>query len=68
MIELTRHGKRVAVLLSTDEYDRLTSRRPDFWEAYESFRQRYDLKTLGIEPDEFLAGVRDPDPGRDPHL
>jgi hypothetical protein len=68
VIELTRHGERVAVLLSSDEYDRLTSRRPDFWTAYQDFKQRHDLKTLGIDPDEFLAGTRDPDPGRDPAL
>ena len=67
-IELTRHGKRVAVIVSAGEYDRLASRRPDFWEAYEEFRRTHDLEKLNLDPDEIFAGVRDRSPGRDPQL
>lgn len=64
-VELTRRGKPVAVLLGMDEYERLAAGRRDFWEAYEEFRQEYDVAELGIDPDEVFAEVRDPSPGRD---
>lgn len=37
-IEITRHGKPVAVLLSMSEYLRLRGARPDLWPAYEAWR------------------------------
>jgi prevent-host-death family protein len=67
-IELTRHGERVAVILSTGEYDRLASHKPNFWDAYQDFKRRHDLEKLDIDPDEILAGIRDTDSGRDPVL
>ena len=63
-IELTRRGKPVAVILSLAEYQRLQNDRPDFWEAYQQFRNRFDLATLNIEP-ELFAGLRDSSPGRE---
>lgn len=68
MIELTRHGEPVAMIVSCGTYDRLAAGRPtNFWEAYEAFTARYDLEELGVG-DDFLEGVRDRDPGRDVKL
>ncbi len=63
-IQVTRRGKPVAVLLSVEEYERLTKSGPGFWESYQSFRQAAHLDKLDIEPEVF-AGVRDSSPGRD---
>ncbi|HKZ84276.1 MAG TPA: type II toxin-antitoxin system prevent-host-death family antitoxin [Anaerolineae bacterium] len=38
LIELTRRGEPVAVLLSIREYQRLVIEKRGFWQAYESFR------------------------------
>jgi antitoxin Phd len=64
-VELTRRGKPVAVLLGVEEYERLAEGRRDFWEAYEEFRQEFDLAQLGIDPDEIFGDVRDSSPGRE---
>ena len=63
-VELTRRGKPVAVILSVQDYQRLSSGRPDFWEAFEAFRQSVDLRDLDVQPDTF-DGVRDTSPGRE---
>jgi prevent-host-death family protein len=63
-VELTRRGKPVAVLVAQGEYDRLTRGRPDFWEAYQDFLRQNPAEDA-IEPEEWLAGVRDPSPGRE---
>jgi prevent-host-death family protein len=62
-IEITRRGKPVAVLLSLQEYQRLSSARTGFWEAYSAFRKEVDLSDLNIAPDVF-TGIRSPEPGR----
>ncbi len=64
-VEVTRRGKPVAVLISVEEYERLCSKRPDFWEAYQAFREEYDLESLDIDPDEIWGDVRDKSPGRE---
>jgi prevent-host-death family protein len=63
-IELTRRGKPVAVILSLTEYERLQAGRQDFWEAYQQFRDEFNLATLGLEP-ELFSGLRDSSPGRE---
>ena len=63
-IELTRRGKPVAVLLSIQEYKRLSSSQGSFWKAFTAFRNRVNLQELGIEPDIF-AGLRDRSSGRE---
>ena len=63
-IELTRRGKPVAVLLSIQEYKRLSSSQGGFWKAFIAFRNRVNLQDLGIEPDIF-TGLRDQSPGRE---
>ncbi|MDQ3658914.1 MAG: type II toxin-antitoxin system Phd/YefM family antitoxin [Actinomycetota bacterium] len=65
LIELTRRGEPVAVMLSLSEYRRLTVGREKFWDAYLAFRETVDLSSLGIEQDIF---ERDPSPGREVRL
>jgi prevent-host-death family protein len=65
LIELTRRGEPVAVMLSLREYRRLTAGRDRFWDAYRAFRETVDLSRLGIEPEIF---ERDPSPGREARL
>lgn len=62
-VELTRRGRPVAVLLSIEEYRRLTVERKDFWYAYTKFRDEVGLRRLGIEA-EIFEGLRDASPGR----
>ena len=54
-IELTRHGKPIAVLLALGEYERLSEGRPDFRKAYRDFlRRNPDLRDHAVEPEEWL--------------
>ena len=62
-IEITRHGETVAVILSWQEYLRLSAKK-DFWDSYNAFRKVFDLSELMIESDTFEA-LRDPSPGRE---
>ena len=61
-VELTRRGKMVAVLVSSRDYERLKTGRPDLWEAIQKFRSEHDLSDLGVE--EVFADVRDRTPCR----
>ena len=63
-IELTRHGKPVAVLLSIDEYRRLTAGKVNYWQAYTTFREKVNLQQLDIQP-EIFTDARDRAPGRE---
>lgn len=63
-VELTRRGKPVAVLLSVDDYDRLSRSKTSFFEAYEKFLSEFDLKELDIDPDSVFQQSRDSSPGR----
>jgi prevent-host-death family protein len=63
-VELTRRGKRVAVLISIDEYNRLVAGNSSLWQALEKFRQQTNLEEVGIEP-EIFEGIRDSAPGRE---
>ncbi|MFL6198154.1 MAG: type II toxin-antitoxin system Phd/YefM family antitoxin [Thermoanaerobaculia bacterium] len=62
-VELTRRGKMVAVLVSSRDYERLTTGPPDLWAAIQKFRAEHDLSDLDIE--EVFADVRDRTPGRE---
>ncbi len=64
VIRITRRGKPVAVLLSVEDYDRLTSGKEGFWSAYTKYLQQADLAALDIGPEVFEA-VRDKSPGRE---
>jgi prevent-host-death family protein len=62
-VEVTRRGQPVAVVLSIDEYRRLTATGQSFWSAYEIFREKHDLAAHGVTEEEFPA-TRDRSPGR----
>ena len=63
-VELTRRGKRVAVILSAKEYDRL-SQKGDFGKSLAAFRERLEIEKIDIDPDEVFKDVRDQSPGRE---
>jgi prevent-host-death family protein len=62
-IELTRRGKKVAVVMSAARYARLRGDRVAFMTAYETFRAEHDLGAMGVEPT-WTAELRDRDVGR----
>jgi prevent-host-death family protein len=62
-VELTRHGKPVAVIVAKHVYEELTSQRPSLWAALEQFRRDADFDALAAGPDPF-EGLRDRSPGR----
>jgi prevent-host-death family protein len=61
-VEITRRGRPVAVLLSTDAYRRLVTRTGDLFAGIQAFRKRHDLRRLRL--DAALADLRDTSPGR----
>lgn len=63
IIQLTRRGKPVAVLLSVREYQRLVAAKAGFWDAYANFRSQANLKELDIDPK--LFDVREKSQGRE---
>jgi prevent-host-death family protein len=66
-VELIQSGKRVAVVISGEEYDRLNSKKPDFWQAIEAFRRDFNIDEEGVD-DAIWEGLRDPSPGREVNL
>ncbi len=66
-IELTRRGESVAILLSIQEFRRLSANETRFWDAYVAFRDTLNLPELQLDPDIF-DGVRDRSSGREVHL
>ncbi|MBA3945986.1 MAG: type II toxin-antitoxin system Phd/YefM family antitoxin [Herpetosiphonaceae bacterium] len=63
-VELTRRGETVAVLLSRNEYARLTAGPVYFWDAFQAFARETNLAALNIGDEDF-ANLRDVTPGRD---
>lgn len=64
VVELTRRGRAVAVLVSVGEYERLRQPRPSsVWEAIREYRSQG-----AHDEDVVLDGLRDPSPGREPEL
>jgi len=64
VVELTRRGEPLAVLLSIDADRRLVPGATTFWQADTAFRSVVELAQIGIEPEVFAA-VRDRSPGRE---
>jgi prevent-host-death family protein len=62
-VELTRRGKKVAVVMSAARYARLRGERVAFMTAYETFRADHDLTDLGLERS-FARRLRQKDVGR----
>lgn len=67
-VELTRRGESVAFLVSPQLYERLSSRRRRFSEAWDEFRREIPLAELEIDPDAVFGSTRDQAPGRDSDL
>jgi len=67
-VELTRHGRPVAVLIGRRSLERIVSDHRRFTEAYKDFTSETDLAELALDPDELFANVRDKTSGRDVHL
>ncbi|RJR32478.1 MAG: type II toxin-antitoxin system Phd/YefM family antitoxin [Desulfobacteraceae bacterium] len=66
-VKLTRHGRPVAVLLSIEEYERLSRKREGYWNALKSFRRLLEENDELISDEDF-QGVRDASPGREVDL
>lgn len=62
-VELTRRGKKVAVVVSAARFARLSGDRRAFITAYEAFRKEADLGEAGVEPG-WAQGLRDRESGR----
>ena len=63
-VELTRHGKPVAVLIGYGDFRRPSAKRRGFAAAYRDFTETVDITELDLDPDGLFEGVRDPTPGR----
>ncbi len=63
-IKLTRRGKPVAVLLSIQEYERLSRKYTGFWSAVSEFRRKFDDEEIEISDGDF-KGLRNLSTGRE---
>jgi prevent-host-death family protein len=66
-VQLTRHGKPVAVLLSIREYELLMLKKKGFWSALMEFRNAIEKEDIKITDDDF-KGLRDTSFGREREL
>ncbi len=64
-VELTRHGRPVAVVLSVTDFCRLSEPRPDLLKVIQDLRAEFDMEALDIDPDSIFEPGRDCSPGRD---
>jgi prevent-host-death family protein len=66
-VQVTRRGQPVAVILSAEEYGRLLANQPerDFWTAYQTWRQKWNVSELNMNPDEIWGGIREQTPAPD---
>ncbi len=64
VVEVTRRGKTVAVILSAKEYLKQWNRKKPLWKGIEEWRKKYNVDALGLGP-EIWDGVGDKSPGRD---
>jgi len=62
VVEVTRRGHPVAVLLSSKDYEGLTRGAGDLWGAIRAFRDSVDPDALHL--DDVYRDVRDRSPGR----
>lgn len=66
-VELTRRGRPVAVLLSIQEYERLSRKYTGFWGAISEFRRNLEDERIEISDKDF-EGLRDLSSGREVEL
>ena len=62
-VELTRRGKPVAMLLSIQEYERLSRKYSGFWSVVSEFRRKLEDEGIEISERDF-KGLRDISFGR----
>jgi prevent-host-death family protein len=62
-VELTRRGRRVAIVLSPQRYEALSGKHSSFADAYRAFVVRHAPEDIGLEPD-FFDSLRNREPGR----
>lgn len=62
-VELTRRGKKVAVVMSAVKYARLRGERVAFMTAYQTFRAGHDLAEAGLDRS-WARSLRQRDVGR----
>jgi prevent-host-death family protein len=62
-VRLTRRGRPVAVVVSMNEYARLTGNRTSFAEALSAFRRRFPTSASKLRRSDF-ASLRDRSKGR----
>jgi prevent-host-death family protein len=62
-VELTRRATPVAVLVSVEQWGRLSEGRSSFAERYAEFRRRFPRRKGGVGP-AFFGKLRDRAPGR----
>lgn len=66
-VQLTRHGKTVAVLVSAREFERMKKGGKTFAEAYAEYRQKFPEGELDL-PADYWESIRDRSPGREVDL
>jgi prevent-host-death family protein len=62
-IEITRHGRPVAVMIAVGELQRLRADRPRFADAYQRFLAEHSLEELDVDK-AFFDALRDRGVGR----
>lgn len=62
-VHLSRRGRLVAVVLSSNQYEALRGGRPPFATAYRRFLERHPLGDIALDAD-FVSSLRDKGPGR----
>jgi prevent-host-death family protein len=62
-VELTRRGKKVAIVMSAARYARLRGERVAFMTAYATFRAGHDLSEAGLDRS-WARGLRQREVGR----
>jgi len=65
-VEVTKHGKPVAVVISIREYIKFRDGKKDFWEELQEFSKDIDPKNLLTSED--LQDLRDSSTGRNVDL
>ena len=66
-LQITRHGKPIAVLLSIREYELLKTKKGDFWSKLIKFRQEMEKEKIEITDADFMD-LRDSLSGREVNL
>jgi prevent-host-death family protein len=66
VLEITRRGRLVAVLVSAREYSKLAGERPSFGNALSAFRSK--VREQDLLPAEAFEGLRDQSAGRNAAL